>query len=94
MGTLCRFGYPAGAEMFLNLLAFNGIVLTFHSHGPATATAVTVMFNWSMVSFVPLIGVQIGVMSLMGRYIGTASARTLATVPRSRDSRLPGPIQP
>jgi multidrug resistance protein, MATE family len=70
MGTLCRFGYPAGVEMFLNLLAFNAIVLTFHGHGPATATAVTVMFNWSMVSFVPLIGVQIGVMSLMGRYMG------------------------
>ena len=70
MGTLCRFGYPAGIEMFLNLLAFNAIVLAFHGHGPATATAVTIMFNWSMVSFVPLIGVQIGVMSLMGRYMG------------------------
>jgi multidrug resistance protein, MATE family len=70
MRTLCRFGYPAGVEMFLNLLAFNAIVLAFHSHGPATATAVTVMFNWSMVSFVPLIGIQIGVMSLMGRYMG------------------------
>lgn len=70
MGKLLRFGYPAGVEMFLNLLAFYAMILAFHAHGPATATAVTVMFNWDMVSFVPLIGIQIGVMSLVGRYMG------------------------
>jgi len=70
MGKLLRFGYPAGVEMFLNLMAFNAMIVAFHAHGPATATAVTVMFNWDMVSFVPLIGIQIGVMSLVGRYMG------------------------
>ncbi len=76
MRTLCRFGYPAGVEMFLNLVAFNGIILALHAHGPVTATAVTIMFNWDMVSFVPLIGVQIGVMSLMGRYMGARDPDT------------------
>ncbi len=70
MGKLLRFGYPAGIEMFLNLMAFNAMIFAFHAHSPATATAVTVMFNWDMVSFVPLIGIQIGVMSLVGRYMG------------------------
>ena len=70
MAKLLRFGYPAGVEMFLNLLAFYAMIVAFHAHGPATATAVTVMFNWDMVSFVPLIGIQIGVMSLVGRYMG------------------------
>jgi MATE family multidrug resistance protein len=70
MGTLLRFGYPAGIEMFLNLMAFNAMIIAFHAHSEATATAVTIMFNWDMVSFVPLIGIQIGVMSLVGRYMG------------------------
>jgi len=76
MATLLRFGYPAGVEMFLNLLAFTGMILAFHAHGPATATAATIMFNWDMVSFVPLIGIQIGVMSLVGRYMGARDPDT------------------
>lgn len=70
MRTFLRFGSPAGVEMFLNLLAFTTMILVFHSHGLATATAVTVVFNWDMVSFVPLLGLQIGVVSLVGRYMG------------------------
>ncbi len=73
MAKLLRFGYPAGIEMFLNLMAFSTMIMAFHSHSRATATAVTVMFNWDMVSFIPLIGIQIGVMSLVGRYMGAAS---------------------
>jgi MATE family multidrug resistance protein len=57
-------------ELFLNLLAFTAMILVFHSHGLATATAVTIVFNWDMVSFVPLLGIQIGVVSLVGRYMG------------------------
>lgn len=70
MGQLLTFGYPAGIEMFLNLVAFNGLILAFHAHSPVTATAVTIMFNWDMVAFVPLIGLEIAVMSLVGRYMG------------------------
>ncbi|MEI7633481.1 MAG: MATE family efflux transporter [bacterium] len=70
MGKLLRYGSPAGLEFFLNLLAFNVLILAFHSQGLAAATAVTIVFNWDMVSFVPLIGVNIGVTSLVGRYMG------------------------
>jgi MATE family multidrug resistance protein len=59
MSTLLRFGYPVGIEMFLNLLAFDVIVLVFHSAGAIAATAATIMYNWDMVSFVPLIGIEI-----------------------------------
>ena len=76
MGKLLWFGYPAGVEMFLNVLAFTGMILAFHAHGPVTATATTIMFNWDMVSCVPLIGVQIGVMSLVGRYMGAGDPDT------------------
>ena len=70
MGTLLRFGYPAGVEFFLNLLALDLIIMIFHSSGAIAATAATIVFNWDMVSFVPLIGVQAGVTSLVGRYMG------------------------
>jgi MATE family multidrug resistance protein len=76
MGKLLWFGYPAGIEMFLNVLAFTGMILAFHAHGPITATATTIMFNWDMVSFVPLIGVQIGVMSLVARSMGAGDPDT------------------
>jgi MATE family multidrug resistance protein len=69
-GKLLRFGYPTGIEMCLNIVAFNAMVMTFHSLGPAAATAATVVFNWDFVSFVPLIGIEIGVTSLVGRYMG------------------------
>lgn len=70
MKKLLRYGYPAGLEFFLNLLAFNIMILLFCSQGITTAAAITIVFNWDMVSFVPLIGVNIGVTSLVGRYMG------------------------
>lgn len=48
-----------------------------------TATAITVVFNWDMVSFVPLIGIQIGVLSLVGRYMGSGSPEIAARATRS-----------
>jgi MATE family multidrug resistance protein len=83
MGKLLRFGYPAGVELFLNLLAFTSMILLFHSHGLATATAVTIVFNWDMVSFVPLLGIQIGVVSLVGRYMGAGRPEIAERVTRS-----------
>jgi MATE family multidrug resistance protein len=76
MKKLLRFGYPSGVEFFLNLLAFDILTLMFHSEGLTTAAAITVVFNWDMVSFIPLIGVHIGVISLVGRYMGARQPDT------------------
>ena len=70
MGRLLKFGYPAGLEFFLNFAAFNFMIMLFHSDGPLTATAMTITFNWDLVSFVPLIGIEVAVTSLVGRYMG------------------------
>ncbi len=70
MGKLFKFGYPAGLEMFLNVMAFNIMISIFHSHSLPTAIAASIVFSWDMVSFIPLIGLQIGVTSLSGRYMG------------------------
>ena len=70
MKKLLRFGYPGGLEFFLNLLAFDLLVLLFHSYGTEVAASVTIAFNWDLVSFIPIIGVNIGVTSLAGRFMG------------------------
>jgi multidrug resistance protein, MATE family len=85
MCELLRKGTPSGAEFFLNMLAFQTIVLLFQRQGETSATAATIMFNWDMVSFVPLVGVEIGVTSLVGRYSG---ARNFAAVRRALRSGL------
>src|SRR5690554_8108301 len=46
------------------------MVTLFHSDSEITSTAVTIVFNWDLVSFMPLVGIQIGVTSLVGRYMG------------------------
>jgi MATE family multidrug resistance protein len=70
MKKLIHFGSPAGLEMFLNFLAFSVMVSLFHSRGDIEATATTIMFNWDLVSFIPLLGIEIAVTSLVGRYMG------------------------
>ena len=45
-GKLLRYGSPTGLEMFSGFMAFNALVLIFHSRGLVTATAATIMLNW------------------------------------------------
>ena len=65
-----RLGFPSGLEMFLNVAAFNLFLLMFHSYGIAEAASATITFNWDILSFVPLMGLNIAVMSLIGRAVG------------------------
>jgi MATE family multidrug resistance protein len=67
---LLRYGSPTGLEMLSGFMAFNAMVLIFHSRGPVIATAATIMLNWDMVSFVPLMGFEIAITSMVGRYMG------------------------
>lgn len=70
MKKLLRYGTPSGVEMFLSVTAFNFMVMIFHSLGPVPATAASIVLNWDMVTYVPLMGIEIGVTSLVGRYMG------------------------
>jgi len=70
MKKLLHFGYPAGLEMLLNFIAFFFMIFMFQSRGESEATATTIMFNWDLVSYIPLLGIEIAVTSLVGRYMG------------------------
>ena len=78
--TLIKKGLPSGTEIFLNMLAFQAMILTFDSQGLVAATATSIMFSWDMVAYVPLIGLEIGATSIVGKYIG---ARDFASANRS-----------
>jgi MATE family multidrug resistance protein len=75
MKKLLYYGSPAGLEMFLNFLAFSTMVSLFHARGNMVATATTIMFNWDLVSFIPLLGIEIAVTSLVGRYMGAGDPK-------------------
>ena len=82
---LLKKGIPSGVEMFLNMSAFQLLILMFHALGPESATASSVMFNWDLVAYVPLMGLEVASTSLVGRYVG---AKDGAAASRSTYSGL------
>tara|TARA_R110001592_G_scaffold363248_6_gene682319 strand:- start:13280 stop:14647 length:1368 start_codon:yes stop_codon:yes gene_type:complete len=70
MRRYLRLGFPAGLESFLNMGTFNMFLLLFQSYGVVQGAAMSIVFNWDMLSFVPMIGLSISVMSLIGRFVG------------------------
>ena len=72
-GVLRRFwrlGFPSGLELFLNVAAFNLFLLMFQGYGVVEGASAASVFNWDLLSFVPMIGLNIGVISLIGRFVG------------------------
>ncbi len=65
-----RLGFPSGLELFLNVAAFNLFLLMFQSYGIAEGAAAAIVFNWDILSFVPMIGLNVGIISMIGRFVG------------------------
>ena len=70
MRRYIRLGLPSGLEMFLNVAAFNLFLLMFQSYGITEGAAAAIVFNWDILAFVPMLGLNIGVISLIGRFVG------------------------
>jgi MATE family multidrug resistance protein len=70
MKRLLRFGFPSGLEFAISLSAFTTMVTLFHGYGEKAASAVTIAFNWDMIAFLPMIGLQIAVTTLVGQSLG------------------------
>ncbi len=65
-----RLGVPSGLELFLNVAAFNLFLLMFQSYGVPEAASAAIVFNWDILSFIPMIGLNIAVISMVGRFVG------------------------
>jgi len=78
-----RLGVPSGMEMFLNVAAFNLFLLMFQSYGIAEAASAAIVFNWDLVSFIPMIGLNVAIISLIGRTIGAGNPEKMGEVVRA-----------
>ncbi len=70
MRRYLRLGLPSGVEVFVGVGTFNVFLLLFQSYGVAEGAAMAIVFNWDMLSFVPLMGLNIALMSMVGRTVG------------------------
>jgi MATE family multidrug resistance protein len=68
--ALLRFGSPNGLENLLGMGSFVAINSALHSYGADVAAATTIVFSWDMVMFFPLLGLQVGVSTLVGQNLG------------------------
>lgn len=67
---LFRYGAPTGTEFFLIFIVFTCFTSLYHSYGEGPALAMTAVQNWDVLSFLPMWGLNIGLMSLVGRHLG------------------------
>ena len=70
MRRYIRLGTPSALENFMNTATFNVFLLMFQSYGVVEGAALAIVFNWDMLSFIPMTGLGLGVMSLIGRFVG------------------------
>lgn len=70
LGKLLRYGLPAGLEMLVNVAGFLFFTMSMFSYSADVAAATTIVLNWDMVCFVPLLGISQAVGSLVGKYLG------------------------
>jgi len=73
MRRYLRLGAPSGLESFMNISSFNLFLLLFQAYGVVEGAAIAIVFNWDMFSFIPMIGLSIGVMTLIGRFVGAGN---------------------
>ena len=78
-----RLGFPSGVEMFLNVAAFNLFLLMFQSYGVMESASAAIVFNWDIVSFIPMLGLNHAIISLIGRYVGSGDTDRMYRVVRA-----------
>ncbi len=78
-----RLGLPSAVELFLNVAAFNLFLLMFQSYGIVAGASAAIVFNWDILSFVPMIGLNIAVISMIGRFVGSGDMERTRQVIRA-----------
>lgn len=75
-----RYGLPSGFEMCMNVAAFNLFLLMFQSYGIPEAASAAIVFNWDMLAYVPMLGLSVGLTSLVGRFVGAGNVEKINAV--------------
>jgi multidrug resistance protein, MATE family len=70
LGRLLRYGLPTGMQMTAELSAFTVFLVLVGRLGEPELAATNLAFNVNMMSFVPMIGLAMGVMTLVGKRVG------------------------
>ena len=65
-----RFGLPSGLQYSLELLAFAIFLVIVGRIGTDALAASGIAFNLNMIVFMPMLGLGVGVSSLVGRHLG------------------------
>jgi multidrug resistance protein, MATE family len=69
-GRLMKYGGPAGAQVFLDVLVFNVFVQLVGRMGEAATGATTLTVRMNMVAFLPMMGIGQAVSILVGQRLG------------------------
>jgi MATE family multidrug resistance protein len=67
---LLRFGLPTGLQYSLEILAFALFMIIVGRISTNALAASGIAFNLNMLVFLPMLGLSVGVSSLVGRYLG------------------------
>lgn len=70
MARLIRFGTPNGLQMLVEVSSFTVFLLLLGRLGPLELTATSLAFNVNSIAFVPMIGLGISVMTIVGQQVG------------------------
>jgi multidrug resistance protein, MATE family len=70
LSRLVRYGFPSGFEMLVNVSGFFFFTMTLYSYSGVVAAATTIVLNWDMVCFIPMLGISQAVGGQVGKYLG------------------------
>jgi len=70
LNKLLRYGLPSGIEMMVNVSGFLFFTMIMYSYSADVAAATTIVLNWDMVCFIPLLGIAQAVGGQVGKYLG------------------------
>jgi len=67
---IIKFGFPAGIQFFVDMLAFSIFILIIGKLGTLNLAASNIAFNINSIAFMPMIGCGMAVSILVGQYLG------------------------
>lgn len=70
MRMLLRYGFPAGAQLFLSVASFSAFVMLIGRLGEFELAITNIVLSIEMLSFLPMIGMSIATATLVGENIG------------------------